>query len=50
MKLLYKRHELSLVLTTMLLAIFRLVETLNLSVIHRQMVREHEFLVSSLGQ
>lgn len=44
-----KRHELALVLTTMLLAILRSVGKLNVSVIHRQMCREHELIVSCLG-
>lgn len=44
-----KRHELALVLTTMLLAILRSVGKLNVSVIDRQMCREHELMVSCLG-
>jgi hypothetical protein len=45
-----KRHELALVLTTMLLAVLRSVGKLNISVIHRQMRREHEYVLSSLGK
>jgi hypothetical protein len=44
-----KRHELALVLTTMLLAILRSVGKLNVSVIHRQMCREHDLIMISLG-
>ncbi len=44
-----KRHELALVLTTMLLAILRSVGKLNVSVIHRQMCREHDLIIISLG-
>jgi hypothetical protein len=44
-----KRHELALVLTTMFLAILRSVGKLNVSVIHRQMCREHDLIVTYLG-
>ena len=44
-----KRYELALVLKTMLLAILRSVGKLNVSVIHRQMYREHQLIVSCLG-
>lgn len=44
-----KRHELALILTTMLLSILRSVGNLNVSVIHRQMGREHENILSILG-
>jgi hypothetical protein len=44
-----KRHELALILTTMLLAILRSAGNLKVSVIHRQMKREHEGILSILG-
>ena len=44
-----KRHELALILTTMLLGIPRSVGNLKVSVIHRQMRREHEGILSILG-
>jgi DDE_Tnp_1-associated len=44
-----KRHELALILTTLLLAILRSVGNLKVSVIHRQMKREHEGVLSLLG-
>ncbi|MDZ7935171.1 MAG: ISAs1 family transposase [Emticicia sp.] len=43
------RHDLALVLTTMMLSILRSVGTLNVSVIHRQMGREHEAILKALG-
>lgn len=43
------RHDLALVLTTMMLSILRSVGKLNVSVIHRQMKREYHEVVKILG-
>jgi hypothetical protein len=44
-----KRHELALILTTVLLGILRSVGKLKVSVIHHQKRREHEGILSILG-
>jgi predicted transposase YbfD/YdcC len=44
-----KRHELALVLTTMVIATLRVVGALNVSAIYRQMCREHVDVVGYLG-
>jgi len=43
------RHNLALVLTTMLVSMLRSVGKLNVSVIHRQMAREYSYVKSVIG-